>query len=599
MATASSGAFETSAYSIGEQYPNRIRVEWSSSQSIANNTSTIYWTVKSAGGYDGWYVIAGPITVNIAGVNVYSRSDRFELHANTLLGSGSFTLTHNADGTKSFTAWAEAAIYTYAVSSTRYGYSVDLPQIPRASSISVSGSTMMNSPLTISISKASSSFTHTITWKFKDVSGTLAKKTSASSVSWTPPLDLAYQIPDTTSGRGTLTCTTYSGDSKIGAKSIDFTLTLPTDIAPSIKSFTDSVESTKPSGCGMYVKNNSTVKWEASVNFDKAYGSTIKKCVISGPNLSYESNHSSNSYSATSSTLTTFGDKTYTITITDSRGRTDSKTGTIRVVDYNSPVITSYTSFRSNSNGSMNSSGTYITHKITPSFYPLNEKNIAKIIVYSKKSTDSTYDNATIITNSAENQKALVFTHTTQTFEIDSTYDFKIVISDSVGNSATIYTHVGTKNVPLNIASNNKSVAVGGFAQTSTSDASKNDGRFDCFWDAHFASSPIVASDRNLKHNIQDINIDIINLLRPVQYQLIRENSGATHYGFIAQDVEQALIDSGVSQKTGIVHYDEDNSTKERVNYALAYDEVIPLLVKKCQDLQKEIDELKNNNKTV
>ena len=597
MATASSGAFETSAYSIGEQYPNRIRVEWSSSQSIANNTSTIYWTVKSAGGYGGRYVMAGPITVNIAGVNVYSRSDRFELHANATLGSGSFTLTHNTDGTKSFTAWAEAAIYTYAISSTRYGYSVDLPQIPRASSISVSGSTMMNSPLTISISKASSSFTHTITWEFKDVSGTLAKKTSASSVSWTPPLDLAYQIPDDTSGHGTIYCETWSGNSLVGKTSINFTLTLPSNFKPDIQQFVALIASTKPSGCGMYVKNNSTVQLSALVS--GTYGSTIKKCVISGPNLSYESNNSSSSYSAISSTLTTSGDKTYTITITDSRGRTDSRTKTIRVVDYNSPVITSYTSFRSNSNGSMNSSGTYITHKITPSFYPLNGKNIAKIIVYSKKSTDSAYGNATIITNSAENQKVLVFTHTTQTFEIDSTYDFKIVISDSVGNSATIYTHVGTKNVPLNIASNNKSVAVGGFAQTSTSDASKNDGRFDCFWDAHFASSPIVASDRNLKHNIQDINIDIINLLRPVQYQLIRENSGATHYGFIAQDVEQALIDSGVSQKTGIVHYDEDNSTKERVNYALAYDEVIPLLVKKCQDLQKEIDELKNNNKPV
>lgn len=594
MATASSGAFETSAYNVGEQYPNRIRVEWSSSQSIANNTSTIYWTVKSAGGYGGRYVMAGPITVNIAGVNVYSRSDRFELHANTTLGSGRFTLTHNTDGTKSFTAWAEAAIYTYAVSSTRYGYSVDLPQIPRASSISVSGS-IMNSPLTISISKASPSFTHTITWEFKDASGTLAKKTSKSSVSWTPPLDLAYQIPDDTSGRGTIYCTTWSGNSNVGTTSINFTLTLPPDVKPHIEKFVSEIASTKPSGCGMYVKNNSTVKLSALVNERDGYGSTIKKCVISGPNLSYESNKSSSSYSAISSTLTTSGYKTYTITITDSRGRTDSRTETIYVVDYNSPVITSYTSFRSNSNGSMNSSGTYITHKITPSFYPLNGKNIAKIIVYSKKSTDSAYGNATIITNSAGNQKVLVFTHTTQTFEIDSTYDFKIVISDSVGNSATIYTHVGTKNIPLNIASNNNSVAVGGFAQASAN----NSGRFDCFWDTHFVSSPIVASDRNLKYNIQDIDIDIIDSLRPVQYQLIRENSGATHYGFIAQDVEQALIDSGVSQKTGIVHYDEDNSTKERVNYALAYDEVIPLLVKKCQDLQKEIDELKNNNKPV
>ena len=43
----------------------------------------------------------------------------------------------------------------------------------------------------------------------------------------------------------------------------------------------------------------------------------------------------------------------------------------------------------------------------------------------------------------------------------------------------------------------------------------------------------------------------------------------------------------------GIVYYDEDKETKERTNYALSYDEIIPLLVKKCQELQQEIDRLK------
>lgn len=65
MATASSGAFETSAYdAAGSLYPNRIRIEWSSSQSVANNTSTIYWTVKSAGGSGNsyHYVMTGPVT---------------------------------------------------------------------------------------------------------------------------------------------------------------------------------------------------------------------------------------------------------------------------------------------------------------------------------------------------------------------------------------------------------------------------------------------------------------------------------------------------------------------------------------------------------
>lgn len=109
-------------------------------------------------------------------------------------------------------------------------------------------------------------------------------------------------------------------------------------------------------------------------------------------------------------------------------------------------------------------------------------------------------------------------------------------------------------------------------------------------------SSPIIDSDRNLKNNIQDVNIDIIDSLHPVQYRLTNDNSDIIHYGFVAQDVEQALIKAGVNnQKTGIVYYDEDDTTKERSNYALAYDEIIPLLVKKCQELQREVDELKKN----
>ena len=591
MATASSGAFETSVYNAaGSQYPDRIRVEWSSSQSVANNTSTIYWTVKSAGGTGNSYsyVMAGPVTVNIAGVTVFSRSDRFEMHVGATLGSGSFTLTHNTDGTKSFSAWAEAAIYTYAVSSTKYGYSVDLPQIPRASSISVSGNTM-GSQLTINISKASSSFTHTLTWKFVDKTGTIDKpKTSKSSIEWEPPISLASQIPDATSGSGTISCTTYNGETKIGQKSISFTLKVPSNIVPSISSFVDSIASTKPANCGLYVKNHSTVRWDVSAS--GAYGSTIKKCVISGQNLSYTSTESSNSYSATSSTLTIAGKKTYKVTVTDSRGRTASATGRITIVDYNPPVITEISSFRSNANGSLNGSGEHVTHQLTSSFYTLNGKNNIKIEALSKKSSDSTYSNSVIIKNDSSNTVSYTYTYPNDSFAVDSTYDFKIVISDSVGQSTTVYTHVGTKNVPLNISSDNNSVAIGGFAQTS----SNNKGRFDCVWEAHFATAPITDSDRNLKHNIKDINIDVIDRLRPVQYNLINDESDTTHYGFIAQDVEQALLESGVTgDKMGIIHYDENYETQERTNYALSYDEIIPLLVKKCQELQREIDKLK------
>ena len=588
MATASSGAFETSVYDVGDAFPNRIRVEWSSSQSVANNTSTIYWTVTSAGGYGGHWVMAGPITVSIAGVTVVSRADRFKMYVDKTLGSGSFTLTHNSDGTQSFSAWAEAALYTYAISSTRYDYYIDLPQIPRASSISVSGSTM-DSPITIQISKAVSSFTHTLVWYFGNKNGTIVSQTSNSSVTWTPLSEqLASQIPNSESGTGTLTCITYNGSTEVGRKSINFTLKVPSDVRPSISAFTSSIASTKPSGCGLYVKNNSTVQWAVSAS--GIYGSTICKCVISGPNLSYTSTVSSRSYMATSATLTTCGTKIYAVTITDSRGRTATKNQSIYVSDYNPPVITSANSFRSDANGTLNGSGEYVTHKLTSSFYTLNGKNNIKIEAFSKKSSDFTYSNSVIIKNDSSNTVNYTYTYPNSSFKADTKYDFKIMISDSVGQYAIVYTHVGTKNLPINIASDNNSIAIGGFAQKSTN----NIGRFDCAWEAHFTSAPQVDSDRNLKRDISDIDIDIIDDLKPVQYRLKNEDSDTIHYGFVAQDVEQALLQSKeAEQKIGIVHYDEDMETKERTNYSLAYDEIIPLLVKKCQELQREIDILK------
>lgn len=587
MATASSGAFETSVYDVGDAFPNRIRVEWSSSQSVANNTSTIYWTVTSAGGYGGHWVMAGPITVSIAGVTVVSRADRFKMYVNQTLGSGSFTLTHNSDGTQSFSAWAEAALYTYAISSTRYDYYIVLPQIPRASSISVSGSTM-GSPITIQISRAVSSFTHTLIWHFGNQNGTIVSQTSNSSVTWTPPLTLADQIPNSVSGTGTLTCITYNGGTEIGRKTINFTLTVPSDVIPSINSFTSSIASTKPSGCGRYVKNHSTVTWNVSVSGVR--GSTIRKCVISGQNLSKTFTESSTSYTATSSTLTIAGKKTYTVIVTDSRGRTAKATGYITIMDYNPPVITSVDSFRSNVDGTLNGSGEYVTHKLTASFYRLDGKNNIKIEAFSKESSDSTYSNSVIIKKDSNDTVNYTYTYPNSSFKADTKYDFKIMISDSVGQYSIVYTHVGTKNVPINIASDNNSIAIGGYAQKATNNIS----RFDCAWEAHFATTPITDSDRNLKHNIEDINIDIIDKLRPVQYNLINDASDTTHYGFVAQDVEQALIDSGVgNDKMGLVYYDEDNETKERTNYALSYDEIIPLLVKKCQELQREIDILK------
>lgn len=186
---ASSGSITT-----GQKEGRSVTLSWTlSSQNIANNTSTIAWTLKGSGSASGW-VMSGGFKAVINGTTVYSSStdNRIQLKNGTVVASGSLTIAHNSDGTKSFNLSCEAGVYTYAVSVSASGTHT-LNTIPRASSVTAT-SVNMGSATTITISRASSSFTHTLTYAFGNSTGTITTKTTSTSVSWTPALTLANQI---------------------------------------------------------------------------------------------------------------------------------------------------------------------------------------------------------------------------------------------------------------------------------------------------------------------------------------------------------------------------------------------------------------------
>ena len=127
---ASSGSFNTTGYQ-----GRYLTFAWSvSSQSVANNTTTIAWTLKGAGTASSSWYRSGNFKVVINGSTVYSSSTRIQLYDGTLVASGNFTMTHDTSGNKTFSASAEAGIYTVAVNCSGSG-SFTLPQIARAATI--------------------------------------------------------------------------------------------------------------------------------------------------------------------------------------------------------------------------------------------------------------------------------------------------------------------------------------------------------------------------------------------------------------------------------------------------------------------------------
>lgn len=210
-------------------YGSYFWVKWeiSGSQDIANNRTTIAWScgLHPEEQYYTNAVRMDAVTIN--GTKVYSGGTYSDItdYKDRTFGSGTLTIPHNSDGSGSFTISAVSG-WIYG-NGDYYGASqtFTLPTIPRASSVSCSTANI-GSNATITINRASSSFTHTLTYSFGSLSGTIATKTSSTNISWTIPTTFYAQIPNDRSGTGTITCQTYNGSTLIGSKPTPFTATV-------------------------------------------------------------------------------------------------------------------------------------------------------------------------------------------------------------------------------------------------------------------------------------------------------------------------------------------------------------------------------------
>lgn len=114
---------------------------------------------------------------------------------------------------------------------------VTLPLIASASQPTVSASSVtMLSDVTITTNRVSSSLTHDLTYSFGGSTGTIATGVGAS-YKWTVP-DLVSKIPNKSSGTCTITCTTKSGSTVIGTKTVSLTLNIPAKSSPTTSAST-------------------------------------------------------------------------------------------------------------------------------------------------------------------------------------------------------------------------------------------------------------------------------------------------------------------------------------------------------------------------
>ena len=450
---ASSGSFNTSAYS-----GRYLTFAWSiKSQDPGTNKTVINWSLKGAGGDSTWYK-SGNFKVVIAGVTVYSSATRIQLSKGTTVASGTYTFVHNNDGTKSFTASAEAGIYTTAVNCTGSG-SFTLDTIPRASQPScvtwpehTQNVGEFGDTISIHMNRKADVFTHTVRYVYGSLKGTIATGVTTGTT-WTIPASFMDLIPNATSGSGTIYVDTYKGSTFIGTKYCGFTATVPASVKP-----TCSLTLLDVSGVGdIYgqpVQGLSKIK--ITVNTTPAYSSPIVSYTVKANGATYTTAE------ATTEALKASGSSPVTVTVKDKRGRTASASYTMSVLAYTPPRITKLTVHRCNQDGTENEQGEYIKATFSGAITSPKSKNTATWRLRYKKTTATSY---TEVTLTALNNVASTNSYT-YTFAADSnsSYDVELEVKDRHA-TATRSTSASTAFTLINWGANGTSMGIGKVAE--------------------------------------------------------------------------------------------------------------------------------------
>lgn len=358
------------------------------SQSISANTSNVTVTVRASWTYGSYNALQKSGWLKIDGTT-YNFTSSFNTGQTTsgvqTLFSKTVNVAHNSNGAKTLSC---SASYTSGVSSGTVTASASktLTTIPRASSLTASNGTL-GTAQTLAITRADSSFKHKITYTCGDASGYAAGSASAfstaTSISWTPPISLSSQNTTGTSVSITLILKTYtSAGVQIGTKTKSISCAIPASVKPSC-----SVTVTDPTGIsdtyGNPVKGLS--KFKVVVTPVTSYGSAI---------ASYKTTANSTTYTAASFTtglLAKSGNLSVSATVTDKRGRSGSASVSKTVLDYLPPVIIKLAVIRCNENGTANDQGEFVQVSFKAAVTTLNNLNTAAYTLKYKRSLDADY----------------------------------------------------------------------------------------------------------------------------------------------------------------------------------------------------------------
>lgn len=288
-----------------------------------------------------------------------------------------------------------------------------------ASSVTCSTADIGSAP-TIQISRNSTSFTHTLTYEFGSLSGTIATKTTSTTItSWKFPTSFYAQIPNAKSGTGTITCNTYSGDTLLGTKTCSFTATTNESLCK--PTLSPTVEDSNSAAVALTGDANTFIRYisDAAITSGAAArnSATLKSIKVTC---------GSQSITTSTGTIQKVDSGTFTFTATDSRGYSTTQTIEKTLINYINPTC--------NLNISNPSTDGNLSFTITGNYFNsgFGAVNNTLSVSYKYKAGSGNYSNNIEVTNITLNNNTYTANISLTGLDYKETYTFQAFTIDKI-----------------------------------------------------------------------------------------------------------------------------------------------------------------------
>ena len=476
---ATSGSFNTNEVSW-----TYVTFNWNlASKDVENNRSTINWNVSL-------YQEAGlamekcDFDVVIDGTNVFSI--RNKIVSVGQFGSGTVTLDHNADGTKSFSVSMNGnGSFIFVNGEVSGTQTFTLDTIPRASQIVSASDITLGNRVSIQWNPPNKDFEYRVHYSlgnWEQWGGAIVKPNQTNLYTYvydTIPLEVANQIPDSKTGTMTATLYTYrNGDdalkkqNEIGTSSKTFAVTVPVALAPIGKMAVSAVNDFSTFSLNdIYIQGRS----KARIDFrgsEGQYGAGIVSCSVVFLGKSYSINSAGEILSGF---ITSSGNAEIKATVTDTRGYSTTLSENVEVFPYGAPSIIP---FSGNTIVVKRENKTQLRIEAGRKFSSLGGDNLCSLAYrYAKNGAVLPTDWTEIISEESETD-AVSLIAAGVTLDEKSSYTIELKAEDVLGEKNILSFNISTDEISFHLKNGGKGAAFGKYAE--------EDGVLDVEWDARF-----------------------------------------------------------------------------------------------------------------